>query len=100
MAMLVKANNFLNPTTLTSSPSIEKPIVNFGDSLFNGPSCHVESLERLSIVELFMFGWHSIIPEECACPLLWWIANCHKWVNVAWLRGQILTTFGSQIKIE
>lgn len=98
--MLVKVNNFLNPTTITSFPSIETPIVDFGDSLFNGPSFHVESLKRFLIVEFLMFRRHSIIPKECACPLLWWKANCHKWANVAWLKRQILTTFGSQIEIE
>jgi hypothetical protein len=44
--MLVKVNNFLNPTTTMSFPSIETHVVDFGDSLFDGPSCLVESLER------------------------------------------------------
>jgi hypothetical protein len=45
--MCVKVNNFLNPTTITSSPAIETPKIDFGYSLFDGPSCLVEFLERL-----------------------------------------------------
>jgi hypothetical protein len=51
-------------------------------------------------VELLMFCRHFVIPKECACPLLWWKANCHKWANVEWLRRHILTIFKSQIEIE
>jgi len=47
-----------------------------------------------------MFCQHSIIPKWCACPLLGWNTNCHKWLNVAWLVRQILTIHGSQIEIK
>ncbi len=64
--MFVKINNFLNPTTITCSPSIETPTTNMGDYLFDGPSCIIESSKRILVVELLMFHRHSITIKECA----------------------------------
>lgn len=70
MRMFVKINNFLNPTIITCSPSIETPTTNMGDYLFDGPSCLIESSKRFLVVELLVFHQHSITIKECACFLL------------------------------
>jgi hypothetical protein len=47
-----------------------------------------------------MIHQHSITPKECACPLLGWNTNCHKWPNVACLIRKILRIHGSQIELK
>jgi hypothetical protein len=67
--MLVKMNNFLNPTIITSTPSIETTTINLTDYLFDGLSCHAESLEWFLTTKLLMFCQHFVTFEECACVL-------------------------------
>jgi len=83
--MFVKVNNFYNLVATTTSPSIETPIINLGDYLFDSPSCLAKSLEFFLVVELLMFHQHFVTLEECAYPLLWRTKICHTWHNVAWL---------------
>jgi hypothetical protein len=77
--MFVKVNNFLNLVATTSSQSIETPIVDMGDSLFDGPSCPAKFLEFFLVAKLLMFCLHFVTLEECAYPLLWRMKKCHTW---------------------
>jgi hypothetical protein len=93
-------NNFLNPIATPSFPFIETLAMDLNDSLFDGPSCLTKFFKRILVVELLMFHQHSITPKECACPLLWWKTNYHKWLNGAWLARHILVILGSQIETK